>query len=62
MRLNVVRQELSQLVRLALPIILAQLSQMGMGVADTVMAGRLSAADLAGVALAATCFGPRCCS
>ena len=53
-----VRQELSQLVRLALPIILTQLSQMGMGVADTVMAGRLSAADLAGVALGGNLFWP----
>ena len=53
-----VRHEFSQLVRLALPIILAQLSQMGMGVADTVMAGRLSAADLAGVALGGNLFWP----
>ncbi len=53
-----VRQELSQLVRLASPIILTQLSQMGMGVADTVMAGRLSAADLAGVALGGNLFWP----
>ncbi len=51
-------KELSQLGRLALPMILAQLSQMGMGVADTVMAGRVSAVDLAGVALGGNLFWP----
>ena len=45
------RSEYSQLVTLALPIMAAQLAQMGMGVVDNVMAGRFSAVDLAGVAL-----------
>ncbi|MCZ6618236.1 MAG: MATE family efflux transporter [Gammaproteobacteria bacterium] len=53
-----IRRELSQLFRLALPMILTQLSQMGMGVADTIMAGRVSAADLAGVALGGNLFWP----
>lgn len=39
-------------------MILTQLSQMGMGVADTIMAGRVSAADLAGVALGGNLFWP----
>jgi multidrug resistance protein, MATE family len=37
---------------------LTQLSQMGMGVADTIMAGRYGAADLAGVALGGNVFWP----
>ena len=36
---------------LAVPIIITQLAQMGMGVADAIMAGRVSATDLAGIAL-----------
>jgi len=54
----VVRAELGRLLRLAMPIILTQLSQMGMGVADTIMAGRYGAADLAGVALGGNVFWP----
>ena len=50
--------ELRQLLRLALPMTLTQISQMGMGVADTIMAGRVSAADLAGVALGGNLFWP----
>lgn len=53
-----IRAELGHLLRLALPIVLTQLSQMGMGVADTVMAGRYGAADLAGVALGGNVFWP----
>jgi len=55
---DVIRRELGQLFRLALPMILTQLSQMGMGVADTIMAGRVSAAELAGVALGGNLFWP----
>ena len=39
-------------------MIVTQLSQMGMGVADAIMAGRVSAADLAGVALGGNLFWP----
>ncbi len=53
-----IRHELGQLSRLALPMILAQMSQMGMGVMDTMMAGRVSAVDLAGVALGSNLFWP----
>lgn len=53
-----IRAELGRLLRLAMPIILTQLSQMGMGVADTIMAGRYGAADLAGVALGGNVFWP----
>jgi MATE family multidrug resistance protein len=54
----VIRAELANLLRLALPIVLTQLSQMGMAVADTIMAGRFGAADLAGVALGGNIFWP----
>ncbi|MFU8816757.1 MAG: MATE family efflux transporter [Pseudomonadales bacterium] len=52
------RRELTLLVRLALPIIVAQLAQISMVVADTLMAGRVSATDLAGVALGASIYWP----
>ena len=50
--------ELGTLVRLALPAVATQLAQMGMGVLDTVMAGRVSAEDLAGVALGGNIIWP----
>ena len=50
--------ELGALVRLALPAVATQLAQMGMGVLDTVMAGRVSAEDLAGVALGGNVIWP----
>ena len=53
-----IRHELGQLSRLGLPMMLAQLSQMGMGVMDTIMAGRVNAVDLAGVALGGNLFWP----
>jgi multidrug resistance protein, MATE family len=53
-----VQRELRLLIRLALPIIVAQLAQMTMMVADTLMAGRVSATDLAGVALGASIYWP----
>jgi MATE family multidrug resistance protein len=53
-----IREELNTLLRLALPMILAQVTQMGMGVADTIMAGQVSAVDLAGVALGGNFYWP----
>ena len=53
-----VRKELGALGVLAGPIILTQLSQMGMGVVDAIMAGRVSAVDLAGIALGGNFFWP----
>ena len=50
--------ELKRLLSLAMPMVLTQVSQMGMGVIDTIMAGRVSAADLAGVALGGNFFWP----
>nr|MCS5583685.1 MATE family efflux transporter [Pseudomonadales bacterium] len=53
-----VARESRQLFHLALPLMGAQLAQMGMGVADTIMAGRYSSADLAGVALGTSILWP----
>ena len=52
------RREFVELSIFALPIIGAQLAAMGLGVADTYMAGRLSALDLAAVALGQNLFWP----
>lgn len=48
--------EYRKLTRLALPILIAQAAQVGVGVVDTVMAGHASANDLAGVALGSNVF------
>ncbi len=55
---SLARREFGALTSLALPMIVTQLSQMGMGVADAIMAGRVSPADLAGVALGGNLFWP----
>lgn len=52
------QSELAQLLRLALPLIGSQLAQVGMGVVDTVMAGRLGPVALAGVALGGAVMWP----
>ncbi|KAA8733763.1 MATE family efflux transporter [Acinetobacter qingfengensis] len=44
--------ELKQLLRLMLPILATQVAQAGFGLIDTIMAGQLSAADLAAIAIA----------
>lgn len=53
-----VRAEASALARLGAPLIVTQVSQVGMGFTDTVMAGRLGAIDLAAVALGSSLFVP----
>jgi MATE family multidrug resistance protein len=52
------RNELIQLIRLAAPLVVAQLAQMGMGVVDTIMAGRVGALELSGVALGGAVLWP----
>lgn len=44
--------ELKHLLRLMLPILLTQFAQAGFGLIDTVMAGQISASDLAAIAIA----------
>ena len=46
------------LMKLAYPILIAQLVQTLMGFADTVMAGRVSPTDLAAVAIASSVWLP----
>ena len=50
--------EVKRLFHIALPLMGAQLAQMGMGVADTIMAGHYSSADLAGIALGGSLMWP----
>lgn len=50
------RQELPPLIKLAAPIVLAELGWMTMGVVDTLMVGRLGAAPLGGVAIGSVFF------
>lgn len=45
------REEIESLVRLAFPVATVQVGMMAMGVVDTLMVGRVSAVDLAAVAL-----------
>ncbi|RNC83739.1 MAG: MATE family efflux transporter [Balneola sp.] len=52
------RKETSQLFKIGLPIVGTQLLGMGLNVTDTIMAGRLSAADLAGVAVGNALYLP----
>lgn len=44
--------ELKQLLKLMLPILLTQFAQAGFGLIDTIMAGQISATDLAAIAVA----------
>lgn len=56
--LSLVRHEAGLLIRLTLPLLLAQLSQTAMGFVDTVMAGRYASIDLAAVAVGSSIFFP----
>lgn len=50
------KQEASKIAHLAWPMFVAQIAQVGVGVVDTVMAGRYGAEDLAAVALGTSLF------
>lgn len=50
--------EASQLIKLAAPVLLASIAQTGMGFVDTVMAGGVSATDMASVAIASSIWFP----
>ncbi len=50
--------EARQLVRLASPILVAQVAQVAMSFVDTVMAGQVSAVDLAAVSVASSFWLP----
>lgn len=52
------RQEIATLLKIGSPVIIAQLLQMSTSFVDTIMAGRLSPEDLAGVAVGSSLFMP----
>jgi multidrug resistance protein, MATE family len=52
------RVEASKLMRLATPVLIASVAQTGMGFVDTVMAGGVSATDMAAVSIAASVWLP----
>jgi MATE family multidrug resistance protein len=53
-----IREEAGMTLKIGLPVIIAQLLQMSMNFVDTVMAGNLSAEDLAAVAVGGAVFIP----
>ena len=53
---HLVRTELDPMVRLATPVVLAEVGWMSMGLVDTMMVGRVSAEALGGVAVGGTLF------
>ena len=57
-QLKLLKTEARMLLVLAAPIVTAQLAQQALSFVDTVMAGRVSATDLAGVAVGGSIWGP----
>ena len=53
--------EAKQLMKLGVPMVATQLFIMGMGFVDTVMAGRYSSEDLAGVTMGGNVLWPLLC-
>ena len=58
LRLNTLRSELPPTLRLALPLVLAEVGWMSMGIVDTMMVGRLpnSATAMGAVSLGSSIF------
>jgi MATE family multidrug resistance protein len=52
------RQEINKILKLSIPIFIAQFAQTAMGFVDTVMAGGVSSNDMASVAIAASIWLP----
>ncbi|AWL11796.1 Multidrug resistance protein PmpM [Saliniradius amylolyticus] len=52
------KTEIRQLLKLAWPLLIAQVTQTLMGVSDTIMAGQVSASDMAAVAIAGSIIMP----
>ncbi|PJG82736.1 MATE family efflux transporter [Caviibacterium pharyngocola] len=50
--------EAKKLIAIALPILFAQIAQNSMGLVDTIMAGRVSAADMAAISVGASIWMP----
>ncbi|QLB13211.1 MATE family multidrug resistance protein [Bisgaardia hudsonensis] len=51
-------EQAKKLVLIAMPILFAQVAQNSMGIVDTIMAGRVSAADMAAIAVGASIWLP----
>ncbi|GAM70094.1 multidrug and toxin extrusion family efflux pump ydhE/norM [Vibrio sp. JCM 19236] len=52
------KKEAKSLIKLATPVLIASVAQTGMGVVDTIMAGGVSATDMAAVAIASSIWLP----
>ncbi len=52
------RVEMRQLIKIAAPILVAQIAQSSMGMIDTIMAGQVSAADMAAISIGASIWFP----
>jgi len=52
------RQEINKIIKLSIPLFIAQFAQTAMGFVDTVMAGGVSANDMAAVSIAASIWLP----
>lgn len=52
------KKEASNLIKLATPVLIASVAQTGMGFVDTIMAGGVSAIDMAAVSIAASIWLP----
>ncbi|MGL6176176.1 MAG: MATE family efflux transporter, partial [Vibrionaceae bacterium] len=52
------RREINSIIKLAIPVFIAQLAQTSMGFVDTVMAGGVSTTDMAAVAVASSVWFP----
>lgn len=55
---QIYRKEINILIKLAMPVVIAQLAQTGITFVDTIMAGHYSAAALSGVAIATSIWLP----
>ena len=51
-------KQAKKLIQIALPILLAQVAQNSMGIVDTIMSGRVSAADMAAISVGASIWLP----
>ena len=50
--------DIKNLIKISLPILLAQIAQNSMGLADTIMAGRVSSTDMAAISIGASIWMP----
>lgn len=57
-KINQIKPDIKATLKLGLPIITGQIAQMSMGFVDTIMAGNLSANDLAAVAIGTSFINP----